>query len=444
MISTVRTLYLSNRLFIIGGILVVLFSLSFVWGILFPLAQMLLVLALILTGVDILLLYQKSIKLQCERLTPNAMSLGNENTIELELENKSGQHLQLTLIDELPIQFQDRSFEQNLQLTAYDSQKISYSLRPLTRGEYIFEAVNVYAQSFLGLVERRFKFDRKTAVPVYPSLIEMKKYELYGSKRTSHFQGIKKIRKIGHSYEFEQIKEYAIGDDIRSINWKATGHHGKMMVNQYEDEKSQQVYSIIDKGRVMQMPFNGLSLLDHAINSSLVIANVSLQKQDKAGLLTFSKQMDTHLKAGNGRTQLRKILNSLYKEQPSESESNYELLFIALRKMIRQRSLVFLYTNFESLYALERVLPILRKINKLHLLVVMFFENTEISDYTGHKAQNVEEIYQTTIARKFVAEKQQIVQEIRRYGIQCILCKPEDLTIHVVNKYLELKARGMI
>src|SRR5690606_29643392 len=101
--------------------------------------------------------------------------------------------------------------------------------------------------------------------------------------------GIKKVRRLGHTMEFEQIKDYVLGDDLRTINWKATAKKNQLMVNQFQDEKSQPIYTIIDKGRVMEMPFSGLSLLDHAINSSLAISNVALKKHDKAGVFSFSK-----------------------------------------------------------------------------------------------------------------------------------------------------------
>ena len=322
--------------------------------------------------------------------------------------------------------------------------KITYHLCPLSRGEYVFHDIHIYVRSLMGFVERRISFPLEKKVSVYPSIIEMKKYELFGSTNTSFFHGIKKIRKIGHSYAFEQIKNYDKGDDIRSINWKASGHHGKLMVNQYEDEKAQQVYSIIDKSRVMLMPFKGLSLLDYAINTCLVISNVALQKKDKAGLLSFSNKIESIIKAENKKIQLRKIMRSLYKEEEREIEADYELLFVSLKKLVRQRSLLFLYTNFESLYALERILPVLRKLNKAHLLVVIFFENSDISDFIKHKAQDINQIYEIVEAEKYIAEKQQIAQELKKYGIQSILCRPEDLSIHVINKYLELKARGMI
>ena len=194
----------------------------------------------------------------------------------------------------------------------------------------------------------------------------------------------------------------------------------------------------------MLMPFKGLSLMDYAVNTSLVISNVVLQKHDKAGLLTFSNTLGATIKAERRPGQLNKIITALYKEKSRDLEANYELLYQAARKLINGRSLVMLYTNFESTQAAMRVLPILRRINNLHLLVVVFFINTEIEDYAQKEVTTTEEIYHQTIARKFLHEKEKISQSFNQFGIQTILTRPEDLSINTINKYLELKARGLI
>jgi len=281
-------------------------------------------------------------------------------------------------------------------------------------------------------------------VPVYPSVLQMKKYELMAFSSISLEAGVKKLRRIGSSYEFEQIKNYVPGDDFRSINWKASSRRAQLMVNQYEDERSQSVYTIIDKSRNMLMPFEGLSLMDYAINSALVISNVVLQKQDKAGLLTFSDKIGSAIKADRKANHLNKILGALYREKSRDLEARYDLLYHAARKLITGRSLLFLYTNFESTYALERVLPALRKINRLHLLVVVFFVNTEVEELANLKVEDTEGIYHQTVAKKFLSEKRTIAQTLRQHKIQTILTTPADLSINSINKYLELKARGLI
>lgn len=440
----IKDLYLTNLFFYIFGAIIAIFVASFVVPIFFSIAQALLVISAAVFVVDILLVFHPQASIKCERILPKVFSLNDENLIRITLYNDYSLPLNLTIIDEIPDQFEKRDFMETLQLAPYEEHEISYKLTPKSRGEYIFNAVNIFMSSTFGLVERRDRKELTAALPVYPSIIQMKNFELKAFSRTSTLQGVKRLRRLGHSYEFEQIKNYVRGDDYRSINWKATSRQGKLMVNQYEDEKAQQVYTFIDKSRVMKMPFNGLSLLDYAINTSLVISNVALKKHDRAGLMTFSDKIGTVVKAERNASQINKILQSLYREQERPLEANYELLYQASRRVVKGRSLVFLFTNFESLFAAERVLPILRRINNLHLLVVVFFENTEIIEYSEKEVNNVEEIYFQTIAQKFVSEKQQIVQKLRQYGIQSILTSPDDLSINTINKYLELKSRGLI
>ena len=442
-----KSLYLPTRFFTLFSGIFVVFVLSFAlekWlPFLFPLAQTLLLLAVVAVLTDMVLLFGSSMSILVHRKLPRLFTLGDINTVRLIVENKSGQRLSLSIIDELPVQLQKRDFELLLISGAGESADLSYEIRPTERGIYQFGAINVFASSFLGLIQRRFRLEEGAEVPVYPSILQMKQFELRAFHQTSRDSGIKKMRRIGHSYEFEQIKNYVSGDDYRSVNWKASSRRTELMVNQYEDERSQQVYCIIDKSRVMKMPFNGLSLLDYAINTGLVISNIVLQKGDKAGLITFSDKLGSLIKSERSPRQLDLILNALYKETSRHLEADYELLYHASRKLIKGRSVLLLFTNFESYTALERILPILRRLNRLHLLVVIFFENTEVSEMSRMECHTMEDIYQQTIARKYVQEKWQMVQKLRQYGIQAILSRPEDLSVNTINKYLELKARGM-
>ena len=259
-----------------------------------------------------------------------------------------------------------------------------------------------------------------------------------------HQYGIKKIRRIGHTMEFEQIKDYVLGDDIRTINWKATAKKNNLMVNQFQDEKSQPIYSVIDKGRVMKMPFNGLSLLDYAINAALVISNVALKKHDKAGMFSFSKKVENVVVAEKRTSQMNLIMESLYNIKTDFFESDFSRLYADLKRNITNRSLILLYTNFETLDGLHRQMPYLKGIAKNHLLVVIFFKNVELNGLIKQDAETIQEVYDKVIAEKFAFEKRLIVNELKKFGIYSILTSPEDLTIDTINKYLEIKARGLI
>jgi uncharacterized protein (DUF58 family) len=439
-----KNLFLTTRFFYGMAMLIACMLLSYTFPFLLPFVQTASILYGVVSLIDIALLYNKGINIVVTRETPPVLSLGDDNSIIISIINKSNLKLYAELIDELPEQFQKRDFSERLVLTPHRPEVRQYTLRPVTRGEYNFGQTHVFIASTIGLIRRRISSPQMSAVPVYPSIIQMKKYELKTFARTATEYGVKKVRRIGHSYEFEHIKQYNRGDDYRSINWKATGRRAHLMVNQYEDEKSQQVYCIIDKSRVMHMPFHGLSLFDYAVNTALVITNIVLGKQDKAGLITFAETPKAMVKAERSKLQLKKIMETLYKEKEGSVEANYESLYTAGQKFFNGRCLLLLFTNFESTYALHRVLPQLRKLNDKHLLVVVFFENNEITTQTSSNVDTLEDIYTQVTAEHYTLTKVQLAQELKQHGIMSILTKPENLTVSTINKYLEVKSRGMI
>lgn len=440
-----KNTYLSRLFFGVLIVLIILFTISFVVKTLFIFSQISLAILAAFTILDIYILYSINKPVVAKRKHAHVLSLGDENKIRISIRSRINFKGKLGILDELPEQFQIRDFSKKIDLeTGKHSVMIDYKLNPKSRGIYKFGNINLFLSSPLKLAERRIIVPQEEEVAVYPSIIQMKNFELMALTSISHFQGIKKIRRLGHSYEFEQIKHYVPGDDTRSLNWKASSRSASLMVNQYEDERSQPIYCLIDKSRNMRMPFNGLSLLDYAINTSLVISNIVLRKHDKAGLLTFSNKLSSFVKAEKNSKQLNKILQSLYNEKVNWPESDYELLYSAARSFIRGRSLLFLFTNFESTYALERVLPLLRKLNQLHLLVVLFFENTELSEFSEESCHSLVEINQQTAAKELMVQKEKIQQTLKMHGIQAIPTKPEELSLTTVNKYLELKSRGYI
>lgn len=393
---------------------------------------------------DILLLFLTKTGIEATRTTPEKLSNGDLNPISISIKNQYTFTIAVEIIDEIPFQFQVRDFKIKRNIKANFQDKIEYDLHPKERGEYHFGNLNVYVSSPLRLVSRRFTFDKDQMVPVYPSFIQLRKYDLLAFSNNLHQYGFKRIRRIGHTMEFEQIKEYVQGDDMRTLNWKATAKKNALMVNQFQDEKSQPVYIAIDKGRVMQMPFNGLSLLDYAINSALALSNIILKKQDKTGLFSFSKKVENRVFPEKRASQMQKIMETLYNIKTDFFESDYSRLYVDIKKNINQRSLILLYTNFESMDGLNRQMPYLKGIAKNHLLVVIFFSNTELNNIISKKTETIQEVYDKVIAEKFSFEKRLIVNELKKYGIHSVLTQPENLTLDAINKYLEIKARGIL
>lgn len=439
-----KNLFLGGRLFIGLGCAVVLFLLSFFFPWLGVIPVICFWLVILLFIIDIVLLYRLPKGVFVKRISPERLSNGDENEISIYIESNYLFAIDVEIIDEIPHQFQKRDVLFKTSLTSRQHKLLNYLLRPTKRGEYEFGWLRVYVQSPLKLVSRRFNFEQAEMLPVYPSFLQMRKYELMAISNRLNEIGIKKIRRLGHSMEFEQIKNYVAGDDYRTLNWKATARQGNLMVNSYTEEKSQHVYCVIDKSRAMKMPFEGLSLLDYAINAALVLSSVALLKEDRAGLITISDKKGAVIPAEKRPTQLNKIMEVLYREKTRYLETNMELLYTTIRNTLKQRSLVVFFTNFESASALERQLPYLKRIAKFHLLVMVFFENTELKALSEEPATNVEGIYIKTIAEKFIYEKKLMVKELARHGIQSILTAPQNVTVNTINRYLELKARQKI
>jgi uncharacterized protein (DUF58 family) len=441
--NTLKSIYFHQRVFTAIFALAVMFLFSYWMPVLYTPTWILAIFFVIVLLVDAIALYRTS-GINAQRNVPEKLSNSDNNLILIKVKNTYPFRVFLEVIDEIPVQFQKRDFSKILKINSGETTGFEYSLRPVERGEYTFGKLNIYVSTAFKLLKRRLVFDEDRTVKVYPSFIQMRQYDFLAVDNRLRQAGLKKIRRIGHTQEFEQIKEYVAGDDVRSINWKATAKQSELMVNQYQDEKAQPVYSIIDTGRVMKMPFNGLSLLDYSINSTLAFSNVALQKKDKIGLISFSNTPGKILPANAKRTYLNLVLENLYNIDTDFLDSDFGLLFTMVKRKVRQRSLLLLYTNFEHMNALDRNLGYLQALARQHVLVVIFFENVELEKVVKATMENIPGIAHQTIAEDFAYEKRLMARKLQQHGIQTVLTKPEDLTVNTINKYLEIKARGIL
>lgn len=439
-----KTLFLNNRFFYVLGGIAALFVVGFFIPVFFVISKMLLFILVLLVFADVFLLFKLKNGVTLQRDLPERLSNGDVNKVALKIKNNYQFKSHLSIIEELPYQFQKRNFIFPFTLFSKEEKNLFYDVKPVERGVYNFGKTNVYVNSSLQLVTKKYILAEETILKCYPSFLKLREFDFKAFTNNAIAYGTKKIRRIGHSLEFEQIKEYVSGDDIRTLNWKATAKSNQLMVNQYVEEKSQPVYSFIDKGRAMQMQFNGLSLLDYAINATLAISNVILRKQDKSGMLSFSKKLEDWVVAEKRNSQMSLISEALYNLKTDFAESDFGTLYNVVKRKITHRSLLIIYTNFETMDGLNRQITYLRALAKNHLVLVVFFKNTELETLINTKTDNIQEVYDSIIAEKFMYEKIRIVNELKKYGIQSVLTSPENLTGDAINKYLELKSRGLV
>ena len=386
----------------------------------------------------------RSETITARRSCSDRFSNGDENEVRITVENRLSIPVHVDIIDELPDIFQRRDVRFPVELKRGEKREIVYRLRPVRRGVYHFGRIRLFVTSPLGLVTTRVTDGQPQEVKVYPSYLMLNQYELLAAHHNLTELGIKRVRRLGHHTEFEHIKEYVRGDDYRTINWKASARRHQIMVNTYQDERSQQVYSVIDKGRIMQSAFRGMTLLDYAINASLVLSYVALRREDKVGLATFSNHFETFLPASQQAGQMQQLLESLYRQATDFGESDYSALSVHLNKHITKRSLLILYTNFDSVVGMERQLEALKYLSSRHVVLAVFFENASLTAFAERKPRHLSDYFDQTLADKFIAEKQHVVNLLQRHGIYALLTAPERLSVDVINRYLEMKARHVI
>ncbi|MFV0215428.1 DUF58 domain-containing protein [Empedobacter falsenii] len=284
-----KSLFLTNRFFYAGFFVAFCYVIAFFLSPIFLVAKMVTLLFIVSVILEIFLVFLPKNSLEISRKYPERFSNGDENELELSVTNNYQFSLNVRIIEEFPLQLQLREFELKKRFKSGQNTKFDFKIRATERGSYKFGSTNVFISIF-GIIEKKIKVNEPIAIACYPSYLQFKQFQLYSTAQVQNQFGMKKIRKIGTNTEFENIKNYTTGDEYRLINWKATAKANRLMVNQFQEEKSQPVYSLIDLGRTMRMPFDGLKLVDYSINSSLVIANISLQKNEKAGLITFKKK----------------------------------------------------------------------------------------------------------------------------------------------------------
>lgn len=436
-------MYLTKRFYIVLAFLVLMTGAGYVFPLLFDVGRWMFLALVILVFVELFLLYHER-GMMASRTLSERFSNGDDNEVNIRVESIYSFPVRLEIIDEIPPVFQRRDVLFRLKLAMGEGKNIRYKLRPTERGVYSFGHVRVFASTPIGLVQRRFTLCQPCDVKVYPSYLMLTRYELLAMSNNLAEMGIKKIRKVGNHTEFEQIKDYVSGDDFRLINWRATARTSRLMVNVYQDERSQQVFNIIDKGRVMQQAFRGMTYLDYAINASLVLSYIAMRKEDKAGVVTFSDHFEDFVPASRRTGHMQNILEMLYRQQTRFAESDYSALVAEVNQHITKRSLLILYTNFANRISMERQLPYLLQLNRRHRLLVVFFEDHEVKAYLATRSESDEEYYRHVVAEQFAYEQRLIVSSLKQRGILALLTTPEALSVDVLNKYLEIKTRELL
>jgi uncharacterized protein (DUF58 family) len=393
------------------------------------------------------------------RLTPTAadweLSRQHDNRLSLAAPNRvavtvrlrrSLRPLTVWLRDEPPPPFRLEPPERILPGVAPVDQPITldYTVYPPRRGNYTFGDLHLRWQSSLGLLRRQARFPASTAVKVYPNLVDVKKYDLLLRKNRLWELGLRQTRLLGSGTEYERLRDYSPDDEYRRINWKATARRGKPISVEYQTERSQSILALLDVGRMMRSPVGDIAKLDYAINAVLLLSYVAAQKGDRVGLLAFADQVQSWLTPRGGRAQFHRMLEQLYAVESQPVEPDYAAALSYLAAQHIKRSLVLVFSDLTGSLGLEALAAQLLLLRRRHLPLLVTMRDPTVQRLARQPVVDSASLYQRTVAEQLLDERRTVLEQLQRQGVLTLDAPANELSLAVVNRYLELKARTQI
>jgi uncharacterized protein (DUF58 family) len=383
-------------------------------------------------------------QIEAERIHDSKLSIGADNQITLLLTNRGARPFDLTLRDEFPDAFSASAQLLRGTLPGYELLELRYTVRPPRRGDYAFAQLNIRYQSALKTFVRQASYPIGTTVRVYPNVLEVRKYDLMARKGLLLELGLRPARIYGTGTEFERLREYTTDDEFRRINWKATARRGKPIAAEYETERSQFVMSVIDTGRLMRPPVGGLMKLDYAVNAALLLSYVAAGKGDHTGLLTFADDVRTYLPPRRGRGQFYRMLEALYAVQEEAVEPDHARALSYLSIKQKRRSLVVLFTDLTTLDAAQPLIANLSRLAQRHLPLCVVMSDPDVNRLAVQPTRDADAVYRRAVAEQLLDERRTVLETLHRSGVLTIDVPADKLSVAVISRYLELKARGAL
>jgi uncharacterized protein (DUF58 family) len=378
------------------------------------------------------------------RLVPPRLSNGVRNRIEITVDNRSSNRIVLLLGDDTPWQFERDAGELIMRLEPQARGQAAYHVVPRRRGTFDFGYLWMRVPGVLGLVVKQFRIDAKQSAKVYPDSAQIATYELFASRSRLAEVGLRPRASLGQGMDFDALREYHRDDEYRRINWKATARRQKIIVEHYEDEKSQDLIIVLDTGRLMAMETGGMTRLDHAINASVLIAYAAMRKDDRVGLLAFSRKAGAYLPPSKGKRQFNALYEKLQSLEASKEEPDFGELIGALGARNRKRSLIIIFTELSDVALSESSVQSLRSLYPHHLPLCVLIGDPAIKGQAAAEPMDLRMLYRKAGAVDFLVQRELSIAALRRAGVTVLEAAPEHLSSALLNKYLEIKLHGRL
>ncbi|HEY3125889.1 MAG TPA: DUF58 domain-containing protein [Candidatus Limnocylindria bacterium] len=376
-----------------------------------------------------------------ERVADPQLSIGVSNRVTLRVTNPFARPLRLLLADSVPVSFDVDRRRSPLTVAPRENGVIAYAARPHHRGTFSFGDIHLRLRGPLDLIERQGRVAATAPANVYPDLHEIRRYEVTLRRGLAYDAGQRRARVPGAGTVFERLREYLPDDDPRSISWTATARRGKPITVEYETERQQRILILLDAGRMMSSTLAGLTKLDHAVNTALMLSYVAIAKGDEVGLLGFADTVRSYALPRRGRKQFLRLTEELRRLEVTTTEPDYRAAFEFLRARTARRALVVLFTDLVDDEASRALVAAVTRLAGNNLVLCCLLADPQLAEVASKVPSSTTELYERVVAEDVQEARARALAILRRRGVHTIDVPAERLTVATIQRYLELKSR---
>ncbi|MGD9721943.1 MAG: DUF58 domain-containing protein [Pirellulales bacterium] len=381
---------------------------------------------------------------ECERTVGRIASLGKPHPVRLTISNRHTQAVLVGVRDDVPEECRATPEQFHVLLPPQSRASVNYHLAARRRGAFHLGAVYLRVTSRLGLWQRQLTYPAPSELHVYPDMQQMREYALLARTDRLSLLGVRRMRRVGQDNEFERLRDYAVDDNYKHIDWRSTARRNKLTVKDFQVNQSQRVIFLVDCGRMMTNTAAGLSLLDHALNAALMLGYVALNKGDSVGMLCFADDIQRYVPPRGGLNQMNQLLHAAFDRFPRLVESRYDEAFVYLNARCRKRSLVILLTNVVDEVNSSQVSRYLTSVVGRHLPLAVMLRDHAIFDAAAVAPDSDQALYRSAAANEIVSWRRGVLRDLEHQGVLSLDVFPEQMTAPLVNRYLEIKARHLL
>jgi uncharacterized protein (DUF58 family) len=384
----------------------------------------------------------RRLELHVERDPSRALSLGEGETVSLAVRSNAGRPVSLELRQVWPALVAEGTTRTSGLLRPGEVLRFAVELHGTSRGRAAVPAA-AFAATHVGLVERVLAAGQGSEITVVPDLRAVARLRGRLDRFALRGAGARMSARLGKGRDFDRLREYVLGDEYRDVAWKASARHGKLIVREYRLDRSQHVLLCLDCGHRMAARASGLSRLDHAVNGAVLLSYLCQRLEDRVGILSFAAAVEAGPRPGRGTAQLRLITSFAAGATARYVHSDYPGLAAELRRALRQRTLVVLFTALSELDP-QPLLRAVRALSPPHLVLVAVVQDPDLDAAVRVRPADKSELCRALVARDLWNVRERTIRDLRRLGALVVESTPQDVGLAAMNAYIDVKRRQLL